>query len=367
MKLESPSRRSSELEEEPTGASSPPPGEDPSAPAVAPVDLGPAALASVAEEIRRAQPLAPAPTGLLLYDVDPEHLQVQWLIAPGDLARARHAFPPASSPRLRVVLKRLDAGGDAREVAVIDRKADESNLEDQAVIGVDAAEADYRAELGLASAEGGWLLLARSNQVRPPRPAIEPAHARTEPLAVEDAEVEPALALHGVPLEPVFPMPGLGPAAGASRSRSTEALVLWEGVSRAVLGMAEAGPGAARAEDRGGIGPGAWAELPPPLLPSTPAGGAGDGIAAADFYDPRAALSSRELAARLTGAAELELHAELRVWGRAAPGRLIDVFGLPLRVDADGRFLLRLPVEDPESIARALAVADSPMAGPEEA
>jgi hypothetical protein len=70
-------------------------------------------------------------------------------------------------------------------------------------------------------------------------------------------------------------------------------------------------------------------------------------------FDPREALSSGVFLS-VGGAADLEIHAELHVWGRAAPGSLIDVFGRQVRVGEDGRFSLRRSLDDPGLVARAL-------------
>jgi hypothetical protein len=56
----------------------------------------------------------------------------------------------------------------------------------------------------------------------------------------------------------------------------------------------------------------------------------------------------------------LELEAQLRIHGRAAPGSEIDLFGHPFRVGPGGRFLLTLKVEDPQLLRRALDLAPPP-------
>jgi len=51
----------------------------------------------------------------------------------------------------------------------------------------------------------------------------------------------------------------------------------------------------------------------------------------------------------------LEVTAELRINGRAAPGMEIDLFGFRYLVGPGGRFQLSLQMDDPELIGRALA------------
>jgi len=95
-------------------------------------------------------------------------------------------------------------------------------------------------------------------------------------------------------------------------------------------------------------------------LPSVSIGGRNEWPNAAGFYDPRAALSSPELSRPLPGAPAVELHAEIRVWGRAAPGILIDVFGLRIETGPDGRFFLSRAVDDPKLLTRVLTDPQGP-------
>jgi hypothetical protein len=59
----------------------------------------------------------------------------------------------------------------------------------------------------------------------------------------------------------------------------------------------------------------------------------------------------------------LELEAELRITGRAAPGSTVDLFGFPYRVGPGGRFQLSLPVTDPEILRLALEASPPPELG----
>jgi hypothetical protein len=94
------------------------------------------------------------------------------------------------------------------------------------------------------------------------------------------------------------------------------------------------------------------ASLPPPVLPSTLDTWSGEGGLLA-HHDPTHGLSSRALHGPAPG--EVELHAELVVWGHAPAGSLVEVLGRRLRVGPDGRFLVRSGVDDPGAFGIALS------------
>ena len=54
-------------------------------------------------------------------------------------------------------------------------------------------------------------------------------------------------------------------------------------------------------------------------------------------------------------AAEAEIQGELHVFGRAAPGSLLDLGGHPFLVGSGGRFSFRVALDDPELLAALLA------------
>jgi len=165
-----------------------------------------------------------------------------------------------------------------------------------------------------------------------------------------DAPVEAALAAVSAPLYPVFPnlepddkpLPGGDPvplegAPGRAWLRDGgpefPSGVLWDSM-----------PDSETTTD---LPPGAeLADMPPPLLPSSPGLDPGTGDTPGPRYDPRAALSSAVLS---TGASppmpDLELHAELIVQGRAAADSTLDLFGHPITVGADGRFYIRRAID----------------------
>jgi len=180
------------------------------------------ALRTLAEEIARDFAPRLEQTSVVLYDRDPEHLQVQWYITPQALAEARHLFP-GNGTGLRQVLRlcRLDQDGRINMVASIPQGSGAAEGMDQYDFALRGDGAEYICELGLESDAGGWLLLARSNQVRlgdphlpaPRIPSVpddtsaqDRAHGTTEELdGPEDIFVEAALAAVGGPLYPAFP------------------------------------------------------------------------------------------------------------------------------------------------------------------
>lgn len=300
-------------------------------------------LRTLSAEINRRFPLQLDDTALVLYDLDPEHLQVQWFVTPDDFSSARGAFPGASAD-LRQVLRlcRLDGEGKTEVVDRVVAVASASTLQGHHRFAPERFGAEYECELGLESGDGGWLMLVRSNRARlagrsPLEPGDAPEADRTrvpgpegaaEPCDRQAHPVEPALAADGEPLYPVFPSPDSGTA-----------------------------PSALPAGDA--------AAMPPPLLPSTRYPGQSATAASLPLYDPRAALSSAELHGAARERADVEIRAELVVQGSATPGALVELFGLTLKAGEDGRFSLRYPVADP--LILSLALGGHPVARADDA
>jgi len=427
----------------------------PSAPAAldtpaASADLGPADLRAVAEGVRREFPLVATRSALVLYDVDPSQVQAQWQVSDAALASAANAFPAgATQVRALLRLRRIAADGSSQELAALPQPAGAGTLSGVARLHVGEAGAELEAELGLASGEGGWLLLVRSNRIRlpdAPRPVTDAARSIPDPPPMGRAGVAPAMlvdapdtpstrqdtrvapdddntavmpgvphpdpvpeaagdkgrlrrisgvtdgaggtrtALAASPAATPFAPTDAEPEAGVGDARGDDLRVepalaasgpalapefplCWADPARAgrylrLIGQASASPAAVAATDARSpevvaprsspvsmTGPGPWPELSPPLLPSGAQAELAQGGAP---RDPRGSLSSVVLHG-LAPPPDLEIHAELRLWGRAGPGSLVAVFGRPLRVGPDGRFSLRLALRDPELIAEALA------------
>ncbi len=192
-------------------------------------EWGPDRLRAVAAGIEREFPLTSRRTLLSLFDLDPDQLQAQWQVESGQLALVRGAFPVGlQGIHQRLRLLREDAGH--LEVAALSLPAGELDAQGVARFLVSGGPGVlYRAELGLATPEGGWILLARSNlatlpprplRLIPPRPAGFAGHQEEAgagaylppspplPAGVEASPPwDPTLADAGQELEPEFPQP----------------------------------------------------------------------------------------------------------------------------------------------------------------
>ncbi|AUB83263.1 hypothetical protein [Candidatus Thiodictyon syntrophicum] len=101
-------------------------------------------------------------------------------------------------------------------------------------------------------------------------------------------------------------------------------------------------------------GPDLPAAAPPGALDLGPAGPAQP---APVFMAPGWSLTYEQAPLRRTG---LELEAQLRITGQAAPGTLVDLFGHPFRVGPGGRFQLVVRVDDPSLLRMALFLNPPP-------
>jgi hypothetical protein len=358
------------------------------------VGFDPDVLKEVADDINRDFPLVTHRSGVVLYDVDPEQLQAQWAIKPDDFVRAHSAFP-ASARGVRAVLRllRVDAHGGAPESAVSPLQSHHVALEGSSRFTVNGRGALFQAELGVISDDGGWLLLARSNRVRMPGPAGQPAPIRaaaaTAPKPAEvmqpgeaspsgsvrpemDAPKEPravvadpTLSEPTQRLEPIFPNPLQPTGRRPTMPFPRASWVLQEVAPGAAMSPLLVGPqtpfgplrpGAAGASSpAGSLHADTSSPLPPPLLPSTHTGEGWKDGAGLPVYEPRGAVSSGVLHGRLSEKPAVEVHADLLVYGSAHPGSLVSIFGHSLRVGLNGRFSMRRPLDDPRLLGLVLS------------
>ena len=188
----------------------------------------PARLRQIAAAIERRFPLVSRPPGLVLFDVEPGLLQAQWQLEPQHLKRARAAFPAAKRPEVRLQLRLwlLEASGQSRQI-LCQSPSEAEETEGVARLAVGREGAGYQAELGLASGDGGWMLMMRSNRLQlvPPPPRLpspppartvpaRPRRTRPVPLAPpagptvgRPVAFDPTLGDSGLRLPPVFPHP----------------------------------------------------------------------------------------------------------------------------------------------------------------
>jgi hypothetical protein len=332
-------------------------------------------------------------THLVLYQTADGEVELRWQVDPEVIAHARGAFAdPSAQPLLRLYLK--GEGGVRRVLANADLDDDAAACSGRAHYGGDDAEGLLQAEIGIATGDGGWMLVARSNGLAAAGPVgvsflrefsdvvdrSGPARTASEPSGNRAANLSSA----EFPL--VQPDPSVaGGAAGTLRADGIEPPLNPSSPERPSGSAIEPASGAP--EPRSPLAPGAPGEVggaaalpdPPPPVSSPPAEGvvprldraarhpdegspeqAGDPAhgeppakdAAGAAEAPSPASGSGPIH---RGAADASLTADLVVHGRAPPNTLLDLGGHPYRVGAGGRFVLRIPVQDPELVRRLLA------------
>lgn len=360
-------------------------------------------------------------THLVLYQTEDGAVDLRWHLDPADIAHARAAFGGADAHAV-LRLYHLDGHGEDRLMADADLGSDTDAEGGLAHYAGAAAQGLLQAEIGLASAEGGWLLIARSNGLpaaapvgaavlrgRAPAPAASPAAADSESA---DAQTAPAATgsgsaaeVPGTPLrlEPEFPLvepelsalaattvaPGEAYAAAPAEKPDSDpasaaaAAAGMHADKRAAIGTGPpAGPAAAAV---GGIdaslGPAGYAARPPGLAagqspPQPPPGGVVPRLTqrpprTPGQPDPPPEQGPWQQAPPMPGsgpirpaAGEATLTAELVVHGSAPPNTLLDLGGHAYRVGPGGRFQLRIPIREREVIMRVLATLPRlPVAG----
>ncbi len=378
-------------------------------------------LAAVAAQIAEEFPLVLEQTSLVLLDVDPEHLHAFWTLAPDDVARADAAFPAGGGAEPVVRLRRLHAGGAAEVLTTLPMAG---GPQGDARFAVANDDATYQAELGLRNRHGGWVLLARSNQTRLPRPvgipiphwtgedrrsaipppaSLAPDSVPSAPSAIPNptgpdvTDVGSGAQTPRVPLlasapEPL-PTPGTRPArwvlaiataggsAAASPTTGPTTLAAPEGASL------ELGP-----DPHPNLAPAAEPPLVRPWQPAIPVdwhwanqaepspedtGAAAWGApslsdsagarpspapveAAPDTAAQRAPPGPISSFALGRGPEAPVVEAEVLVHVSASPGTLVDLYGRPLRVGPSGRSTLRFPVSDLDTLERLLGSPADP-------
>jgi hypothetical protein len=324
-------------------------------------------------------------THLVLYQTADGAVDLRWRIDPADVAHARGAFGGADAhPVLR--LRRLGGHGDEQLMADADLGGDSAAEDGLAHYAGTDAEGLLRAEIGLAGADGGWMLIARSNvlpaaaavgaaflrddaaSAPSAQPTPEPAPVETPVASVGDDRRTTATQGAAVPealrLEPTFPVveaplspaalaeprtPPAGTGSQAEPRHSPDTAQTTPGTGASSSALATEGPASARAEA---------AELP--LEP--PPGGVVPRLAPRQTPHAGAAAPAEQGAAPVAGSGPLrrpngaaELSAELVLHGSAPPHTLLDLGGHSYRVGPGGRFVLHIPIREHALILRLLA------------
>ncbi len=343
---------------------------------------------------------------LVLYPAAGGGVALDWHLDPAVIEQSHSAFA-AHQPVAKLYLRR--AGGDGAHLAeaAIDLSSD---LSGQAQFPEPLVGA-LQAELGLeGQRDGGWLLLARSNQLQAvpeslglasltPQSAGEP-QAMQPPLGLTHQAQSPSprpstAAVTGVingttaRLTTRFPDPSLAaladrperragafPLANAGGTHRFETHRLGQNTSSDAIPSAEPSapsgdqPSNALSDDRMSDARSRVQADPEQVLldqrllrrqdvttSAEPTGGSGErhaeqlGNQRAVVYAPR---GSGPIAPYPTGEGAV-VQGELHVFGRAAPGSLLDLGGHPFRVGPGGRFSFRVALDDPELLAALLA------------
>jgi len=373
-------------------------------PGLPPADPGsdgagsPAAAAAVTARLVPHFPGEERGTGVVLYGATRGVLRVQWRLEPDTLEQVVGSFPMAGARPtlvLRLRRRRPDGGSDQLDEVRLAAVARSGSGFREFSVPLDHGR--YRAELGLINGDGGWLMLARSNDLdnvaqvgvdlthlaaAPATPLSPNAQDRAESVG-EPADQRPT---DGRPA-PIFPLvprqvvdrtghappdagsipptaPGspapvvlLAPAAPTSPGGATGDTVTGVMLDPEAQGLPVPQEVRAPGEDGGRADSPEYPPLPVrPVFPELLT--AAEPVAADPVtYGPIAPVSYGQEPVRSMG---VQILAELRILGQAAPGSEIDLFGHPYRVGPGGRFQLVVLVDDPELLRRALALHPPP-------
>jgi hypothetical protein len=279
---------------------------------------------------REAPPLQPFP-GLVLMAVDPFRLHAYWNLDPAELAAARSRFSGTADGRLvlrfREVLVSAGPGpaSSAGGLAAFDREVrGASGALDVSVWGRGAA---WEAELGICAVDGGWFALTRSRAVRLPPPGPAPV--------IRYASERVARLVRGAAATPTEEAP-----ASQSRPAAPADPSLRNGGPEPLTPMFPESAPAPRSEPSLESLPVLRPEVPPaPLALAHPRA---DGAAAPGW-------------SAWSGSADLQLRAELHLYGWAAPDRELILLGQRIPVAPDGRFHWRQPLATDPALLTALA------------
>lgn len=344
---------------------------------------------------------------LVLYPSTGGGVELRWHLDATALAHARGAFGDdhdAPSPVLRLRQLGGEEGGGGASRVIADAPLEDRHMvaDGLARCSAGAATGLLQAEIGLSTAAGGWVLVARSNRLQAIGPVGAPFLRAAGPPAVAAAaelapstEPEPRPApivppsAMPQPLKPlgrlipdfplVQPPPSAALEAGSAMSLDSVAAAAHDD------GAGHISPSASGRFDRSlvPLGPliseaasalvpalgSALAEISlgesdlsaaatPSSVPDQPSGDAHTAPSGALPADSLPVPGSGPLRRFSVGTAS-EISAELLVHGSAAPGMLLDLGGHPYRVGAGGRFAFRIPLHDWELIMRLLASVPS--------
>jgi hypothetical protein len=342
-------------------------------------------------------PQFPNPTltpRLVIYPLAGGGVAIDWRVDPVLIQQARDAFA-AQHAVPKLYLRRVDADGAClaqAELTGLDRKPNGRALFDQPLTGTLLAELGLEGQPG-----GGWLLLARSNQLdaipsrlsESPRPQAAgwPRRAEgppTTPPRCLSPGLDPSASQSDSPsaslslTQSAGPEPSLSPSSPIPIARPRDRGVAPERATRypdpSLAALAELperrGPfplvgGSAASPSSEPVQPVAQATVaqaspaaqPPDAQKLSAQGRADQTPLNAQEGGPRtrrASGGSGSITA-YPGDAETRIQGELHVFGQAPPGSLLDLGGHPFRVGSGGRFSFRVALDDPALLAALLA------------
>ena len=341
-------------------------------------------------------------TGVVLYGAARGVLRVQWRLEPDTLEQAVGSFPVAGArPTLVLRLRRLRPDGGSDQLDEVRLAAVARSGSGFREFSVPLDHGRYRAELGLINRDGGWLMLARSNDLdNVAKVGVDLTRLAAAPATPLSPNAQDTAESVGAPADqrptdarpvPIFPLalrliaehtgdlpPGAGSIPPTAPASPAPVALLAPGMPTASAGapgddvtlavmldsVAQGLP--VQQEVRAPDADGGRADSPDspeyPPLPVRPVlpellTAAEPAAAESVTYGPIPPLSYGQEPVRSMG---VQILAELRISGQAAPGTEIDLFGHPYRVGPGGRFQLVVLVDDPELLRRALALHPPP-------
>jgi hypothetical protein len=304
-------------------------------------------LRGVAEEVRSAFPRSFSVPELVLIDVDPHHLFAFWNLPFDRVEAARSAVAESGEPHPPMVLRLSHSDGhEPFDVEV-------QGLQGQAYVDIWEAHRNFRGELGFRLADGSLLSLVEGGDVTLPAlgPAGEatimidvptPLHGRAAPRRAERRRAAVA------PRDDATPRPI--EAATAASAAATDHTTPWPPLTEGIATPPREGEGGGPRAGRGSQGP--QNDAGAAAAPSQEqAAGAGEGPSAPLDLENALTLSSFVLGRETV---QLEVNAELRVFGRARPGSELKLFGRRVALRPDGSFSITRPLPNGALVLTAL-------------
>lgn len=303
---------------------------------------------------------------LVLIDVDPLVLHAFWRVPLNRFRDAQSALgPDATLAPMFLRIEQVDADGRSLNGSAESFDVRVSGLQSRAYIDVLSGGRTFRASLGLRGKDGAFTELASSNVAHLPplgpkdrkrqattlQPILEPASETAAPPTPHDAAGPEPSQAPGPPLPPESSVPQPG-------EPWPEGLLASQPLLQPTTADLQAGPDV----HEGGTAPALQPSEASETSGAEPAPGHSHGTETDEPFvlDEILPLSSYVLA----GSGEdvdLEVTAELHIYGRAKPGRAVQLCGKPVRLRPDGSFSIRriLP-NDPQLISALLASTDAP-------